>query len=199
MLPKIRFRLSWVYNQRHRRMAERIGELDTFPSDKRIKNYITSIEELWSLKGNVVLTELEKISGLKWKEKDIICYVVGKGRAFSDPLTIPVFSSKTRFIDTLIHELIHNLIVQQKGSKKFFKYFSQYNEEFKKESQITRNHILLHAIHKELYLRLFGKRRLNQDIARCQKSPAYKRSWEIVEMEGHKNIIQDLKAHLNTW
>ena len=58
---------------------------------------------------------------------------------------------------------------------------------------MTNSHILLHAVHKEIYLRLFDEKRLKRDIKKCQKYKDYKRSWEIVEKEDYENIINEFR------
>lgn len=193
MLPKIRFRYSWVYDQRHRKIAERMGTLESYPSEESIRKYIEQITKVWETEGGTILRELSKISGIKWKEREIICYIVGQGRCFSDPLTMKYMKNKSEFVDTLTHELIHNLFMQKKGTKPFF---IAWRKRFAKESIVTQNHILLHAVHKELYLRVFSKTRLARDIKKCQEYPDYKRSWDIVEALGHKELIDEFRNYL---
>ena len=64
---------------------------------------------------------------------------------------------------------------------------------YRDESIMTKNHILLHAVHKKLYLKFFNKGRLNNDIKNCQNWEDYKRSWEIVEKTGADNMIRKFK------
>ena len=60
----------------------------------------------------------------------------------------------------------------------------------------TKNHIFVHALHKEIYLKLFDEKRLKRDIEKCQKHEDYKRAWEIVEKEGYKNIIKEFRMRI---
>jgi len=62
-------------------------------------------------------------------------------------------------------------------------------------NQRTRNHILVHAGHKHLYLNVLKEpRRLTRDIASCKDAPDYAKAWEIVEERGYQKIIDEFKA-----
>ena len=79
------------------------------------------MEKLWIKYEKKVLTELSKITRLKWKEKAINCYIVvrrGTYSAFSDPITMPIYPKIDWFIDVLIHESIHRLWTQEGNFKK---------------------------------------------------------------------------------
>ena len=191
---KIRFRYSWIYDEKHRSsplIQERLrSQGKKYPSTKKVSNYIKTIEQLWRKEERKILSEISKISGLIWKEKEIICYVVGHAGCFSDPLTMKLFENKTDFIDTLTHELIHQIQTQnQKINKKWKEYVQK---KYKDESIMTQNHIALHAIHYKLYLKLFSKNRLKRDMNFSKKVKAedYIRSWQIVEEKGAENIIK---------
>lgn len=195
MLPKIIFRYSPIYDEDYRtseRIKDKLKEKGlTYPSKKEIFNRIEEVNQIWSKIGNDVLKNISKISSLKWKEKDITCYVIGFGRSFSDPLTIKLHDSVNDFIDTLVHELIHNIQIQ--NNEKCKKWYNYLNENYSKESVLTKNHIIVHAIHKEIYLSLFSQERLKEDIRTSALSPDYKKSWEIVEEEGHENLIKKFR------
>ncbi len=195
MLPKIIFRYSNVYDERFRQAWISRKEKKPYPSPKRIISYKKQIEKEWGNVGKKILRELENITGLKWWEKEIKCYVVGRTRAFSDPLTIAIFKDKTFFIDILTHELIHQILSQNRdNSKDFWKYM---HSKYKTLNQKTVTHIPLNAIHKKLYLKLFGSKRLERDIKRSDelapKHPEYKKAWQIVNNEGYENIINEFR------
>jgi len=80
---------------------------------RKVLNYIKKVEKLWRKEEKKVLQELIRITYLKWRAKSITCYIVGRCKPFSDPLTMPVYEKcPDYFIDVLIHELIHNLFIQ---------------------------------------------------------------------------------------
>ncbi len=186
MIPQIDFRYSSIYDDRLFRKDKEV-----YPSVNEILEYGNEIEKSWSKICKKVLESLQKSSGLKWKEKNIICYLVGTTRPFSDPLTIGIYKDKETFFDNLIHELTHRLIEQNKGLV-----LKQLREKYKSESILTQNHILLNAILYKTYLEIFSQERLKQMIERDKNHPDYTRAWQIVEDEGHENIIKEFKRFI---
>ena len=67
---------------------------------------------------------------------------------------------------------------------------------YEKESHTTKNHILLHAVYWELFIRIFNKRRLNKHIKFDEKHEDYRKAWEIVQNTGYENIINEFKKRL---
>lgn len=195
MIPKIIFRYSPLYDSNYRdsdKIKERLKEKGlTYPSTKEIFNEIEKIKPLWSGIESDALKSISEITGLNWKEKDIVCYVIGFGRSFSDPLTIKIHETPELFIDTLVHELIHHMQVQNNEQSK--KWYSYLDKNYSNETSLTKNHIIVHAVHKKIYLTLFDKKRLETDIKDSGLSKDYARSWEIVEKEGYENLIKKFK------
>lgn len=197
MTPKIIFRYSFIYD----------GLLSTgfkflkYPSDKKIEeilDYIKKIEKIWRKDESKLLKEFSKITELKWKEKQIYCYVVGKCIPFSDPLTIPIYNKYPNlFIDTLIHELIHQIFIQSfRKSKKAWKYI---DSKYKKENKKTRIHIPLYAISSHIYLKFYNKNKLKEIIKSAKyfsDAENYMRAWEIVQKEGYQNIINEFRKRI---
>lgn len=189
--PKIIFKYSWIYNQIWKEgWLIQNKKPKSYPSPQKILNYIKKIKEVWKKEEKKVLQELSKVSHLKWKSKFIDCYVVGRCRPFSYPLTMPIYEKHPDyFIDVLIHELIHNLFIQ--NDKKIEKAWRYFEKKYKKESKITKNHIILFSIYSGIYLKLYSKKRLKRHIQWIGSLPNYKRSWEIVQREGYDNIIKE--------
>ncbi len=191
MTPKVDFRYSWVYDEKFKKKTA------DYPSEKTILNYINKVKKLWAIHESKILNELSKISGLKWKEKKIVCYIISRGYPFSDPLTIPIFERYPLwFIDTLTHELIHQLFIQKGNEERAKKSWNFFYKKYKKESRTTRIHIPLHAIHSHIYLKFFDRKRLEKDIKIMSRHKDYKRSWGIVKKEGYQNIINEFKNRL---
>ena len=198
MIPEIEFRYSNIYDDSYRNylwVQKRLKkEKRKYPSHREILNYIKKIEEVWDKIEKNVLKELSNISGLKWKEKKIICYVVGYANPFSDPLTIPIYiKDYDYFIDILIHELIHQIFTQEGNLDKSKKSWNYLFKKYKKETWNTKIHIPLHAIHSQIYLKFFNKNRMQKDISYVSGFKDYKRSWEIVLKETPDKIIKDFK------
>lgn len=194
-IPKIIFSYSWIYDNNWRKWITLYkNKKGKYPDSKETLSYIKKVSSLWGRYDKKILSELSKITGLKWKKKMIKCYVVGKCVPFSDPLTLPVYQGEENyFIDVLTHELIHQLFTQEGNLEKSKEAWKYMDERYKEETHTTRIHIPLHAIHSHIYMMFFDKKRLNRDIKYISFLPDYKRSWEIVQREGYKNIINEFR------
>lgn len=76
---------------------------------------------------------------------------------------------------------------------KSWKYFEK---KYKNESHRTMIHIPLHAIHWHIFLKFFGQRNLDREIKKTNEYPDYKKAWDIVRTEGHRNIIREFKGKI---
>jgi len=197
MTPKIIFKYSWIYDQnwkmwiKNYKFAKEYGQ---YPSTKEILDYIPKINKLWEKDEEKVLKELSKITGIKWEEKIIKCYVVGQCIPFSDPLTLSLYRRSDYFIDVLTHELIHRLFCQSiKGTKKAWEHI---HKNYKNYPHKVRIHIILHAIHTHVFLKFFGEQRLEREIRIMSKLSDYKQAWDIVKKEGYQNIINGFKEKI---
>lgn len=192
MTPKINFKYSWIYDRNMEEWSKsyRTGK---YPLPKETLAYIKKVEPLWRKHEVAILKELAKVTSLSWKEKTITAYVVGSCRPFSDPLTLRLYKEQNDFIDTLIHECIHQLFIQEGNIKKWEKGWGYVARKYKKESRTTRIHIPLHAIHEHIFQKFFDEKRLRREIDSCTKNKDYRQSWVIVQKEGYKMIIQEMK------
>jgi len=192
MNPKITFKYSRIYDEHWKELGKFYGVKDVkYPSESEIRSYIKKAEKEWRKSEGKILTELSRITGLKWKEKTISCYVVGRCIPISDPLTLKVYDKRERFIDVLTHELIHQLMASQEGNlKKAKKAWDHLYKEYKNESFTTVVHVPVHALHKHVLLKFFGEKRLKDEVESLIMFPDYKRAWDIVEKEGYLNIIK---------
>jgi len=191
MIPRVIFVYSWIYDKNWSEWIKvyKKKKKKSYPSIKKVQNYIKRIEKVWRKEEKSILKELSKITKLQWKEKEIKCYIVGRCIPFSYPLTMRVYKKDYRFVDVLTHELIHQLFIQ--NSEKTQKAWPHIKRKYRNKPFITKIHIPLHAIHMHIYMKLFDKKRLNADITACRKAKEYKISWEIVQKEGYQNIIDD--------
>jgi len=189
MIPKIEFRYSSIYDSKYRENFEKKGE--NYPSPEEILNYTKKINNLWNKKGKMILRNISEITKLNWKEEKIICYVIGKGKCFSDPLTIKIYPDSEEFITNLIHELIHQ--IQTQNNSKFKKWFEEINNLYINKSRLTKNHILLDAFLSKIIEKLYSKNKLSKIIKKDSESADYKIAWEIVQKEGVDNIIRKFR------
>ena len=118
-------------------------------------------------------------------------------RAQSNPLILNYKYDPDQFVDLMIHELFHVLITDNKtyytgpGSK----FREIWETLYKGEDRIVRNHIWVHAGMKYVFLEVMKEPlRLKRDIEKCQAWPGYKRAWEIVEKDGYKELITQIKS-----
>lgn len=191
LTPKVVFSYSWIYDQMCKKKKLKFKSVPKgYPSPKIIWKYIKKIEKIWRKDEKKVLTEIARITGLKWKSKFIKCYVVGREIPFSDPLTMPIYEKyPDYFVDILTHELIHNIFIQnEKECKNAWKYFLR---KYRNEALNTKFHIPLHAIHKHVFLKFYDEWRLNRDIRFSKFHPEYAQSWKIVQASGHQKIIKE--------
>lgn len=203
--PKIVFRYSKVYDGILEMMLT--GKKFKYPSketERKIFDYIRDLEKLWRKDEKKVFKEISKITKLFWKEEIIYCYVIRKGNfSLSDPLTLVVYNrkgfliEKDSLIDILVHELIHRIFfTSRENFQKSKKAWDCIYRKYKKETEKTKNHIIIHAIHKHLYLKLFNEKRLKRDIQWASSYKDYKRAWQIVEKEGYQNIIKEFQKRI---
>lgn len=202
-MVKVRFVWSFIYEQSvHHDFTK--GNFDYAAYHKFVYSFLRKVEPKWRKVEKNLFDYCEKITGLKWKIEEIPAYVVkiSSIMPFSDPLTIPIqlksgekiFSlTPERFIDMLIHELIHNLFIQ--NEREMGSYFDFVLKKYDQEEFDTSIHLLLHSVHKKIFLKFFGVKRLNQEIKMNEFYPAYRRSWKIVNTLGENKIIQEFRDY----
>ena len=205
MLPEIEFRYSFIYQEEIH--LPKTKDYNRTKWEKEANKFIQKLKKEWQ-KHTKILGYMSSLTGLKWKENKIKCYVVmlSESGPISDPLTIPIKSKHKNkifpldingFIDILTHELIHQLFLQ--NEKQINKYFDNIiNKKYKKQPWNTRIHIPIHAIHKKIFDKFFGKKRLQKEIKNCSNYPEYKKAWDIVIKEGEDNIIKEMKETIKT-
>jgi len=194
-IPEIRFKHSWVYDDHWRAFYPKEKE---WPSYKKLEGNIARIEKEWGENGESVLKEMSKISGLKWQEKSIDCYVVGRCTPFSFPLTIMTYKDHSidYTVDVLTHELVHQLFCQGDNEKQSYKAWEYFHKKYKTEEFNTIIHIPVHAIHHHIFMKFFGEKRLKREMDSMSKFPDYKRAWDIVLEAGAENIIAEFKKRV---
>jgi len=77
------------------------------------KEFLQQLEALWKKEGDSILREIERASGLKFREK-LDCYVVQQMlfEAISHPFTVRMHRHVEKMRGILVHELMHILLVQ---------------------------------------------------------------------------------------
>ncbi len=196
-IPEIRIKHGWLLQNSVMNLREKIPELKhkKAPSKEKIERIISNRRKIWNKNEKKIIDGMKKITGLDFYANTIDVYMIfGLKGAFSDPLVINIGYEKNAFIDTLTHELIHRILTDNK-LKTNGSFWTRKNFPKIKDNKAL-NHILVHAVHKAIYLDILkSPKRLKFDIEKCQKWPSYKLAWEIVEKKGYKNIISDFKKY----
>ncbi len=191
MIPKVYMRRSWLYDK----ALKREPELSTPPSDAVFKKKIAGYRKIWQREGKKILHEIARVTKLKWTQQEIICYITWGVRPYSDPLTLNIRRNARDTLDTLTHELIHRILSQYSNPKRFLKNWEKIMERYKEHVQVTKTHIVVHAIHEHILRKFYGEARTNHEINNT-KNPDYIVAWDVVKKDGYKNIITDLTKGL---
>jgi hypothetical protein len=157
----------------------------------RVGNYKSE----WDKHGSAILSGLCDITQLEFHRDVIDVYIVsGNPRQFSNPIVMKCGFSPLEFVNELTHELIHRLFVLNRLKKSMIELGG-----YMSESDLVKDHILLHALLKYVYLDILNdesRLKINIDGSALHSTNEYSRAWEIVEVEGYMNIINEFKTKL---
>lgn len=188
------FRYSPIYDDQCRAAFDLLPKHERpYPDAKTITAFMHRLEKEWRKNEQEAFSAIQKYSGIRWTVKEHLCYVVGSGIPFSDPLTMPVFAPQAsiQFVsDTLCHELIHRNLMEPKFTPTWKKSYAKLKRKFPKDNENALGHVIVHAIHEQIYLRLFSEERLKLDKRIMSPYPDYRRAWKIVEKIGSNKIIE---------
>ncbi len=186
----VEFRYSGVYDRSFGR------ELLGF---EKACAYIDKLEKKWCVSEEKIFSAMSEATGLSWNESKIIVYI-NNVRAFSDPLTIPVFDDLDVGYDVLIHELIHQLYIQNRDKMKEVNYWNMVSQKYPDELPLTRNHIHLHALFQHIMIDILKEpQRLEREFEalknpqRAERAKPYQRAWDIVTEKGYEIILSEFK------
>lgn len=163
-----------------------MGDL-SYPNKDILSKKVSEYQKAWDEVEDLVLYGVTNFTGLEFDEKEVSVYVVGFGRAHSDPLVIPSNFNSDEFVNVLVHELIHRL----------FSFNNRGIDEdilspklFPNENEPTAIHTVLHSVLKYVYIDILkNPERLEWELKRAEGD--YKKSWEIVNKKGYLNIINE--------
>lgn len=160
-----------------------------------------SIEHIWNRHSKKILTEIAKVTGLKWKRMEIIGYVSEHSPYdFSNPLTIHARKNDKHQIITITHELIHTILDDNSTRVKWpWSKNSRIYNKYRRESYNTKLHIPIEAIMKLTFENVFGENAEKYlkwerwwERTKVKRSKPYKRAWEIMLKEGPENVLNDI-------
>lgn len=158
---------------------------------KKVEGY----KKEWGVDSEKILSEISRVLGLEFRENLIDVHIVVGRSAMSDPLVIGSDTKEEDFVSVLTHELIHRLLNKSTSNIDLVKIWSNMFPGV--EDVIYRNHILVHAVHKYIYVDLLeDKDLLEKNIEKDKGNEPYAKSWAFVEENGYKNIIEDFKSRI---
>lgn len=191
------FRYSPIYDEQCRVAFDLLPKHERpYPDTKTTMAFMHRLEKEWRKNEQNVFNAIQKYSGVKWTTKEHLCYVVGSGIPFSDPLTMPVFAPQAPIdyaSDVLCHELIHRNLIEPAFLNRWKLTFAKLKKHYPRDTENALVHVIVHAIHEQIFLHLFTEERLKRDKRIMFAHPDYRRAWEIVENVGAEKII---KTHL---
>jgi len=166
------------------------------PSEDEVANRIKKYKEVWSEFEKYILQGICDFFQLSFVETVIEVYVVsGNHRGFSNPLVISSKYNEDELLIILTHELIHRLL---EGNQIRIK-----KDYFPGLPVLTRNHIIVHAALKYIYIDILDR----QDLLLLNKKqseksislgyPEYNIAWEIVEEKGYMNLKEGYKKSIS--
>ncbi len=131
----------------------------SYPKEQVISKYVKRLnndDSLWSGKeGERCLKMIESITGLRWKEKTIKCYIVGNCIPISVPLTVFMTYDHSKFFDNILHELIH--IILSSNYLKLKRFWSELEKIYGVREGEFSVHIPLYAIQFKVLKETFGE------------------------------------------
>lgn len=191
MIPKINIRYVRIYDTQFRTLYTALKK--PYPPQHKIEDYTLKAQKAWKLYDKKIISEIPKLTNLAWQEQVIHVYIVGGTglNSFSTPLTILYGYTEQRFVEVLVHELFHQNFHQGKNYSKAQKSWGWIKKTFSKDEVVTQQHTMIFAFLTKIYKKYFTEDRLQNEIARNQKNPAYKKAWDNVRSYGHEYLINE--------
>ncbi len=164
------------------------------PTKEEVLERIEKYKEEWRKYEKPILKGICSILKLPFVQNIVDVHIVsGNPRAFSNPIVMKSGYSPDEFVDVLTHELIHRLLSnhgESVSTKVLVKLFPL-------EDNLTRIHILVHAVLKYIYLDVLKQpERLKKNMERSSQMAtkgikAYHRAWEILGERGYVEFVKE--------
>jgi hypothetical protein len=199
-VPKLTLKYAQPLD-RDRRQLFADKNLGTYPSVEEVRMVIEKWRNIWDdLNANdKVIKLLVEITGTS-VQRDLELCVFGTGlKAMSAPLMMPITGkagliSDDDFVETVIHELVHRFVGDKENNEGIENYWAAIREEYKDESIVTQNHIVVYAVLDLVLEQLFGAERAVDFMQ--PKNPEYRRAVDIVEEKGSQHLINQFRTHI---
>lgn len=168
-----------------------IAKSRIYNTPETIIQKIGEFKNAWQKRKQVLLFMQETLE-LNFYQTIIDAYVVGFIKhCISTPIIINSTKLPINFADTLTHELLHRLISDNQEKIKARDILLKL---FPDETLLCRNHVVVHAVLKKIYLEfLNAPDRLHANKELDKNSPDYTRAWEIVDALGENTVVKKFK------
>jgi hypothetical protein len=153
---------------------------------ENLNTTLKELDDFWATQSEEILNAFASLTNVSFKKDDLVCYV-NTAVSISDPLSLKIESIEN-MKDNLIHELTHVFLTQNYEHIKD-KWHLLMNT-FSNESQLTRTHIAVHAIHLEIVKKIMPER--VETITLYSQNEDYVKAWEIVKQNTSGKIIKML-------
>lgn len=165
-----------------------------------IQQYVEKFRIQWNMHEDQIIHAMCELYGVRFKKSIIDVYVSPWNKSISNPLVINPSRSPELHVDTLVHELFHVLLTDNSSfsihdRSQTVKLVDKWRELFGNDLEWnTLVHIPVHAGLKAIFVdTLRQPERLERDIARHEKKPAYDAAWRYVEENNYKVINETLR------
>lgn len=191
-LPEIRFKSPFLLEPMIRAFVEVKGW--KIPPSEDMKTLIEEAKKTWNTSSEQILKGMCEVTGLEFYSNTIDVYLaLGYRGGISSPMIISAHKKDKELLSLLTHEILHRLLTDNTKKLDVKTIWKKMFPEIKEQK--IRNHIVLHAIHKELLLSILkDKGELDRIVAFNQKFEQYKKAWDIVDERGHESIINEFKS-----
>ncbi len=170
------------------------NETGRFPvlSDEETERRTNIFVADWKIHEKEIVSSMQDVLGLQFSENSIPVYLVSRyDTAFSNPLIVSLRYERKQFVPVLVHELAHRLLTT---NTKKVPVGTIWSKMFPKESQLTRNHVLVYATLQYVFLDVLHQPEMLASERKI-KHPDYVRAWEIVDRRGYKNILAEFRKY----
>jgi hypothetical protein len=197
--PEIRIKNAWLLRENVSVHLHKLWGNDNEPlaTDEQMDDVVKTYKDTWKPYEQKILLAMHEELGLTFRQNIIDVNIAPWFGAFSDPMVIGVVYSPERFVEVLTHELIHRLLTDNKETPYDTEYRKHWAELFGSDhTPKTLVHIPVHATLQAIFNdHLREPLHTENDREECRKWPAYDRSWQYVEQEGYKTVLEKLRSH----
>jgi hypothetical protein len=185
-LPRVEFRYSWQFDQDHKlRYTDPL-----YPNGDEIRSYLDHVRESWKPLKRKILKTIHKMSGLPWKEEQVVCYVVGRGVPMSDPLTLPCYKDKPDlFVEKLIYMLCERHLLHNKSLEARSVFWEAMFRNLREDGVKVSYMIPVNALFKEIMSTKLNSM-IDRDESLLTTNLDYRRAWELLDKIGHRKVLE---------